>query len=189
MLVCLAFLAVAKAATLHDLSDKMAVPPGERTPISLQQMSQVNDEEKAKANLEAAVIAEQLWDQANDVSSAHPYLVSKKVDAFGIKHNGQKLLIPLRDHKGKLWSFQEIDHKGNKLFLKNGKVKGLFHIIGEQTDIIFIGEGYATMASIHVATEKACVVAFNAGNLRDVCSQVRYSYPDNELWSVQMMIT
>ena len=64
---------------------------------AIQQMSQVNDEEKAKANLEAAVIAEQLWDQANDVSSAHPYLVSKKVDAFGIKHNGQKILIPIRD--------------------------------------------------------------------------------------------
>ena len=148
---------------------------------AIQQMSQVNDEEKAKANLEAAVIAEQLWDQANDVSSAHPYLVSKKVDAFGIKHNGQKLLIPLRDHKGKLWSFQEIDHKGNKLFLKNGKVKGLFHNIGEQTDVIYIGEGYATMASVHAATGKACVVAFNAGNLKDVCSQVRASYPDTEI--------
>ena len=148
---------------------------------AIQQMSQVNDEEKAKANLEAAVIAEQLWDQANDVSSAHPYLVSKKVDAFGIKHNGQKLLIPLRDHKGKLWSFQEIDHKGNKLFLKNGKVKGLFHNIGEQTDVIYIGEGYATMASVHAATGKASVVAFNAGNLKDVCSQVRSSYPDTEI--------
>ena len=122
-----------------------------------------------------------MWDQANDVSSAHPYLVSKKVDAFGIKHNGQKLLIPLRDHKGKLWSFQEIDHKGNKLFLKNGKVKGLFHNIGEQTDVIYIGEGYATMASVHAATGKASVVAFNAGNLRDVCSQVRDSYPDTEI--------
>ena len=148
---------------------------------AIQQMNQINDEEKAKANLEAAVIAEQLWDQANDVSSAHPYLASKKVDAFGIKHNGQKLLIPLRDLKGKLWSFQEIDHKGNKLFLKNGKVKGLFHNIGEQTDVIYIGEGYATMASVHIANGKACVVAFNAGNLKDVCSQVRDSYPDNEI--------
>ena len=94
-----------------------------------------------------------------------PTLPRKKVDAFGIKQNGQKLLIPLRDHKGKLWSFQEIDHKGNKLFLKNGKVKGLFHNIGEQTDVIYIGEGYATMASVHAATGKASVVAFNAGNL------------------------
>ena len=148
---------------------------------AIQQMSKINDEEKAKANLEAAVNAQKLWDQANDVSSAHPYLVSKKVDAFGIKHNGQKLLIPLRDNKGKLWSFQEIDHKGNKLFLKNGKVKGLFHNIGEQTDVIYIGEGYATMASVHAATGKASVIAFNAGNVKDVCSQVRSSYPDTEI--------
>ena len=117
---------------------------------AIQQMSQVNDEEKAKANLEAAVIAEQLWDQANDVSSAHPYLVSKKVDAFGIKHNGQRLLIPLRDRDGKLWNLQQIFPNGKKRFLKNGKVKGLFHNIGEQTDVIYIGEGYATIIGFRV---------------------------------------
>ena len=80
-----------------------------------------------------------------------------------------------------MWSFQEIDQKGNKLFFKNGKFKGLIHNIGEQNDVMYIGEGYATMASVHAATGKACVVAFNAGNLRDVCSQVRASYPDNEI--------
>ena len=37
------------------------------------------------------------------------------------------------------------------------------------------------MASVHLATGKACVVAFNAGNLMDVCSQVRTTYPDNEI--------
>ena len=79
------------------------------------------------------------------------------------------------------YGIQQIFPDGKKLFLKNGKVKALFHIIGEQTDVIYIGEGYATMASVHLATGKACVVAFNAGNLMDVCSQVRTTYPDNEI--------
>ena len=148
---------------------------------AFQQMNQINDEEKAKANLEAAEKAKKLWDQANEASSTHPYLVSKKVNAFNIKNNVQRLLIPLRDGEGKLWNLQQIFPNGKKRFLKNGKVKGLFHNIGEQTDVIYIGEGYATMASVHAATWKACVVAFNAGNLRDVCSQVRASYPDNEI--------
>ena len=148
---------------------------------AIQQMNQVNDQEKAKANLEAAENAQKFWNQANEASSTHPYLVSKKVNAFGVKHNGQRLLIPLRDADGKLWNLQQIFPNGKKRFLKNGKVKGLFHIIGEQTDVIYIGEGYSTMASVHAATWKACVVAFNAGNLRDVCSQVRDSYPDNEI--------
>ena len=148
---------------------------------AIQHMSQVNDEEKAKANLESAENAQKIWDQAKKAISNHPYLVTKKADAFGIKHNGQKLLIPLRDNKGKLWNLQQVFENGKKRFLKNGKVKGLFHNIGEQTDVIYIGEGYATMASVHIATGKACVVAFNAGNLKDVCSQVRDSYPDNEI--------
>ena len=148
---------------------------------AIQQMNQINDEEKAKANLEAAENAQKFWNQANEASSTHPYLVSKKVNAFGVKHNGQRLLIPLRDGDGKLWNLQQIFPNGKKRFLKNGKVKGLFHNIGEQTDVIYIGEGYATMASVHAATGKACVVAFNAGNLKDVCSQVRSSYPDTEI--------
>ena len=69
---------------------------------AIQQMNQINDEEKAKANLEAAENAQKIWDQANEAISNHPYLVTKKADAFGIKHNGQKLLIPLRDDRGKL---------------------------------------------------------------------------------------
>lgn len=161
-----------KSMTLEDRTKYRA---------TIQQMWQVNDEEKAKANLEAAEKARTLWDQANEASSTHSYLATKKVDAFGIKQNGQKLLIPLRDHKGKLWSFQAIDHKGDKLFLKNGKVRGLFHRIGELTDTVYIGEGYATMASVHAATGKACVVAFNTGNLKEVCCKLRSSYPDKEI--------
>ena len=107
---------------------------------AFQQMNQINDEEKAKANLEAAENAQKFWNQANEASSTHPYLVSKKVNAFGVKHNGQRLLIPLRDGEGKLWNLQQIFPDGKKRFLKNGKVKALFHIIGEQTDVIYIGE-------------------------------------------------
>ena len=157
--------------------------------LAIQQMSQINDEKIAKANLEAAVNAEKLWDQANEASSAHPYLVSKKINALGIKHNGQKLLIPLRDGEGKLWNLQQVFPNGKKRFLKNGKVKALFHIIGEQTDVIYIGEGYATMASVHAATGKACVIAFNAGNLKDVVPKSGLLILIMKLWSVQMMIT
>ena len=94
-------------------------------------MNQINDEEKAKANLEAAENGQKFWNKANEASSTHPYLVSKKVNAFSIKNNGQRLLIPLRDGEGKLWNLQQIFPNGKKRFLKNGKVKGLFHNIGE----------------------------------------------------------
>ena len=119
---------------------------------AIQQMNKVNDEEKAKANHAASLNAQKLWDQANKASSTHPYLVAKKTDAFGIKALDKKLIIPLRDEKGKLLNLQQVFENGEKRFLKNGRVKGLFHIIGQPADFIYIGEGYATMASVHSAT-------------------------------------
>ena len=43
---------------------------------AFQQMNQINDEEKAKANLEAAENAQKFWNQAIEASSTQPYLVS-----------------------------------------------------------------------------------------------------------------
>ncbi len=76
---------------------------------------------------------------------------------------------------------QQVFENGEKRFLKNGNVKGLFHIIGQPADLIYIGEGYATMASVHSATGKTCLIAFYANNLKEVCRKVRSCYPDNEI--------
>ena len=44
-----------------------------------------------------------------------------------------------------------------------------------------IAEGYATAASLHLATGYACLVAFNAGNLKAVAVMSREKYAKREI--------
>ena len=46
---------------------------------------------------------------------------------------------------------------------------------------MLIAEGYATGASLHLATGHAVLIAFNAGNLEAVARLARARYPDREI--------
>src|SRR3984957_8654774 len=96
-----------------------------------------------------------------------PYLARKKVEALGIHFRGEILIVPLKDTAGKLWSHQFIAPDGTKRFLTGGRKKGCFHHIGilEDGKPILITEGYATGASVYMATHHPTVIAFDAGNL------------------------
>lgn len=80
------------------------------------------------------------------------------------------LAIPLIDIDKTIWNVQIINGSGGKFFLKNGRKSGLFHFIGKanSSNILAVCEGYATGASIHMATEWPCAVALDAGNLMAV---------------------
>ncbi|WP_037472271.1 toprim domain-containing protein [Simplicispira psychrophila] len=106
----------------------------------------------------------------------HPYLTRKGVQAYGIRQDGDTLLVPLRDTSGLLHSLQTIDTDGNKRF--KGRMKGCYHPIGRPQGVLVVGEGYATCASIHAATGHAVACAFNAGNLLPVAAALRRKYPD-----------
>ena len=92
------------------------------------------------------------------------------------------------DVDGKLWNVQKIYNKkddlsSNKWFLRGGKKKGCFHVIGtplkelSENDKIWIVEGYATGASIHMATNDTVIVAFDAGNIDPVINAIKITYP------------
>ena len=132
-----------------------------------------------------------------------PYLQRKGLTKlYGAKIDPNKignLLVPLRDAEGRLWNVQTIfpekfgDSKIDKCFAEGGKIKGLFHTIGQifNDGRIFICEGFATGASIHEATNHAVVVSFNAENLPLVAKVIREKYPasqiticaDNDQWT------
>lgn len=90
------------------------------------------------------------------------------------------LIIPIYDIKGKLWNLQIIFPDGRKRFLKGGKKKGCFTVIGRSfrdSDKIFIAEGFATAASIYLATNIPCIVAFDAYNIEPVLKEISHKYP------------
>lgn len=106
----------------------------------------------------------------------HPYLVRKGAPAYGLRQDGDVLLVPLRDTAGRLHSLQTIDADGCKRY--RGRKKGCYHAIGRPQDgVLVIAEGYATAASIHEATGHAVACAFDSGNLLPVAVALGQKYP------------
>ncbi len=140
------------------------------------------DEETARKHEAAVEVALTKWNGASETGSS-PYLARKKVGAYGVRFGGKYLIIPLRDVKGKLWSFQWIEPDGKKKFLKDGKKKGCFHTIGalENGKPIYIVEGYATGASVYMATLAPVVVSFDACSLDPVIEEIRKAYPNSPI--------
>ena len=139
-------------------------------------MKAQRDEAEAARCKEEADKADIRW-QAASTACAHPYLSFKGVRAYGIRQDGETLLVPLRDTAGKLHSLQTIAPDGEKRF--KGRMKGCFHPIGCKPPAVclVIAEGYATGASIHEATGWPVAVAFNAGNLGPVAVALHKAYP------------
>jgi putative DNA primase/helicase len=122
--------------------------------------------------------AQAVWQSAAVAYPAHPYLQRKRVQAHGIRQLNGLLLVPMRDADGVLWNLQSIDADGVKLFRKGGRKTGLYHAIGGAViDMLHIGEGYATAASVHEATRQPVAVAFDCGNLEPVARVLRAKYP------------
>lgn len=93
------------------------------------------------------------------------------------------IAVPLRDADGKLWSLQAINDQGTKLFPKYGRKSGCFHLVCsvEDSDVLAVAEGYATAATVHMATEWPVVVAVDSGNLLPVARTLRELYPQVRL--------
>ena len=132
-----------------------------------------------------AVAAEKAEDEVGtyaDASSDHPYLVRKHIEPHGIKiDRAGRLVVPVIDQHGEILSYQTIDAEGNKRFLKGGKIEGGFFELRGNRKIIFVGEGFATCASIHEATGYTTLVAFDCGNLAKVAKAAKEMFPGSRI--------
>lgn len=89
------------------------------------------------------------------------------------------VVVPMFDITGTLRNLQVIYRAGAKNFLKHGPKSGLFFRLGDiaEGQPLMFAEGYATAASIHLATGLPVVVTFDEGNLRNVPVQYRERLP------------
>jgi putative DNA primase/helicase len=140
------------------------------------------EEERCRRQEEAMVVASKTWATCSETGHS-PYLLKKKVDAFGVRFQESFVVVPVRDAAGKLCSLQWIAPDGTKRFLAGGRKKGCFHPMGdfEQGKPVYVVEGYATGASIYRATRQTTVVAFDAGNLSPVIEALKKAYPTSPL--------
>jgi phage/plasmid primase-like uncharacterized protein len=141
----------------------------------------ITREVQAKSREEASNRANKILSDAASATNEHSYLRRKKVFSYGLKQDGKNLLIPLYDTNKKICSIQFIDENGKKIFLPDGKKRGCYFPIGRPKKKIFICEGYATGASIHLATGEAVAIAFDAGNIKPVVEAIKQKYPHFEL--------
>ena len=146
----------------------------------LERLKQAHDAKQKEAYTNASKQAIELFGRAINTSDGHPYLIKKKVKPYGIKALDGNLLIPIYSALGDFQSIQFIDANGGKKFLKGGQMQGGCHFIGEirEGKPIYICEGYATAASVYEDTQCLTIVAFNAGNLIKVATELRKHLPD-----------
>ena len=114
----------------------------------------------------------------------HPYLRCKGIYSFG-RHaagTGRRTAYSCMDTANNLQSLQHIYPDGTKRFLLGGKVSGgQFIIQGQPEKLVAVYEGFATGASIHLATGWVVYVAFSVNNFATVAKTTKERFPDKTI--------
>lgn len=151
--------------------------------------------DRKREALTAAARAEKIFEAATEATE-HPYLARKGVAAFGVRIDQRgELLIPMYNSRGEVRGVQRIMPDGQKRFLSGQANSGLFHVITSSSPdasrTVYVCEGYATGASLHMATGETVVVAFNSGNIEPAGMAAKEVFPaakiiiaaDNDRWT------
>ncbi len=137
----------------------------------------------------AAQEAERCW-RLYVPTGQSDYLKRKGVHAFGLRYspsgNGT-LAIPMQ-RDGRIVGLQIIRgaDRGNKLekqYWPAGMDKvGAYHLIGGiPRGLVLVAEGYATAASLHMATGLTVAVAFDAGSIMPVVADLAKKYRTSKI--------
>lgn len=137
--------------------------------------------EQERVNVECSLKAQEVWPTLSETEMT-PYLERKMIGLGGARTMKGVVCVPVRDIEGKLWGFQKIFADGKKLFMPGTKKKGNFHVLRgpkpiTESETVYVCEGFATGASINLATNETVVVAFDSGNLEPVCRVLRQALP------------
>lgn len=150
------------------------------------------DLSRERASAEAAEKARAILAMAPVAPEDHPYLVKKQVRPFDLRlGNDGCLLVPMYDQHAVVQGFQRIFPNGEKRYLTGVSKQGRFHLLNGDQSVLYICEGYATGASVHMATGAAVAIAFDRGNLLPAGQAIREAFPfarlvfcaDNDRWT------
>jgi len=131
--------------------------------------------------------ASEIWKMAYEAKPDNPYLIKKRIKAFGIREHYNRLIVPIYsdfgDHEDNPVSVQYIDVEGKKSFHPGSPVTGGFHFIGNltDTDLIYVVEGFATGVTVYEAVQTPVVISFSSGNIKSVCARLKARLPNIRL--------
>lgn len=141
--------------------------------------------ERIREQAKTAERAQYIYHHSPLAAPVHPYLVRKLIKPFSAHQKLNKLVLPIIDFEGKIWSLQFISPDGSKQFLPNGAIKG--HFIPIQAHPKYgiknlISESFSTGATLANFYPDACVIsACSAGNLESVAIDIRRRLPKAEI--------
>jgi len=179
-----------------DEKRKVGMPAGSLTEADRAEYEKRRKQAQEKARKEAEAAARQCKERAQRIWSKLPeegpskYLDTKKVRAFGLRFSRGSVVVPLYKPVATdgpelfaldLVSVQFIDPEGDKKFLTGTPKEGSFHWLTPVPQAecpVVVVEGYATGASVHMATGLPVAVAFDAGNLVPVARALRKFMPN-----------
>ncbi|MBT4448579.1 MAG: AAA family ATPase [Gammaproteobacteria bacterium] len=168
------------------------IPDHERVQIE-QELAQRKIQDEATRQAEQAagrIIALTRWNNAKAVPEQyeHPALNRREIKAFNLRLDADKktLLSGAFNIDGLLCGIEEMYStqdpvKGWKATMKGTSLKNAFHIIGAESEILYICEGYSTGATIHQATGKQVYCAYSAFNLVNVAQAIKSKHPQKEI--------
>ncbi len=157
----------------------------QRTDAERQAWAEAIRQNKEKSRLEIEKLrsecrkkSAELWDRGRAIDVSHEYLVKKGLTPHAAKQLRNLLMIPVRGIDGTLRGLQFVSENGHKNFKSGTEISGSYCGIGQPVnDTLLICEGWATGCSLREAAGHAVAVGFNAGNILQVCKELRKKYP------------
>jgi putative DNA primase/helicase len=147
-----------------------------------QKESEQRQKDEIAKNKVAAERSIYIWNKAPIAPANHPYLINKHIGIHGARlGRDNTLIIPLYNTNKDIINLQFISETGGKRFLSGGQKKGCFYILEGVKDKIIICEGFATAASLYENSGYLTVVAFDAGNLKNVALNIKSLYPASKI--------
>ncbi len=180
-------------------TQKIKVKAGRMSPEEREVMRARQEEGKRRAAEVAANAARRAAKRADGLFQRMPekgrsdYLDRKQIVGFRVRYAPRTgaVLVPMSNARDDIVGLQVIypskqqDTGRDKCYWPYGMSKeGAFHLVGPDADPgdpVLICEGYATGASLHMATSLTVAVAFDAGNLLAVCKAMRERFAGRPL--------
>ena len=180
-------------------SNKIKVKAGRMSQEERDVMRARQEEGKRRAAEIAANAARRAASRASGLFERMPekgrsaYLERKQIVGIAVRYAPRSgaVLIPMSNARDQIVGLQVIypekqpDTGRDKSYWPYGMSKeGAFHLIGphpEPGEPVLVCEGYATGASLHMATSLTVAIAFDAGNLSVVAKGMRERFPGRAL--------
>ena len=120
-----------------------------------------------------------------EVAQEHPYLSKKDIEPLDVRQDKHgNLIVPGYDlESGRIQTLEYINQEGAKWYEKGCPKKGAVCVLPnkealKEADVVLMVEGYATGASVHLATGLPVAVAFDAGNIKDAARAIKAKMPN-----------